>query len=58
MLILLVKALFLGFLLYLMYFKGFTDCMFGNNDELYDKLREWYITKYGEDIWNDDNSSD
>lgn len=46
-----LRAILLGMVMYLIYMKGFTDCMFGYNEDLYKKLREWYIDKYGEDIW-------
>ena len=41
-------------IMYLMYLKGFTDCMFDKNTNLYDKIKEYNINKCEEDNYSDD----
>ena len=36
------------------YLKGFKDCMFGRNDQLFDGMRKRHIENGGEDIWEND----
>ena len=51
---LILRAVLFVFIMYLVYLKGFTDCMLGNREEMYQALKKLYTKKYG-DIWDDTN---
>ena len=57
MLVLFFKLCVATLILFVVYLRGFGDCMFGKNRDLYNSMREAYIKKNGEDIWSDDKNT-
>ena len=53
MFIILEFLLYVG-VLWIVYLKGFRDCMYGNREHLFEVIRKTHIDKFGEDPWADD----